>query len=274
MKLITTGPPKCGTTALKNLIKLHGFEMLPGAVIYDIWKRHTPWVENQKGLDKEIVKQNIRNMPPEAAYKALTDGLTLHGHIPPPTPLDIPTIVILREPRAAMVSWFRAKMSSKRDLDVRTPNPVVLGMFRKWMKKSAQRATDYIRPIYDGWQAEEARDTLLIIWYEDLFTDEAMQSIADFIGRDPIDWRDLYGRGSKFSGQPTVLDGWYDDISEARFQTCWENSDVQSLGVQSRRARVGDHARGVGPSNSSGIREPEVGQEPDEDRDRDDEGLL
>lgn len=249
VRIVTTGPPKCGTTALRTLVRLHGFKPVPGAIIYGIWKRHARWIEEASSVDKEIVKENIRNMPVEAAWAALEDGMTLHGHIPPPVPIDIPCIVILRDPRVAMVSWFRAKMESKQHIRVWEPDDMVRALFRKWMKKSAQRATNYIRPIYDGWLAEAPRDTLLIVWYEDLFTDKTMQLIADFIGKEPIDWRDLYGSSTKFSGKPTSnVNAWYDNISNKRFNFCWGNSHAKSINGQSRPARIEDAERGVGPS--------------------------
>jgi hypothetical protein len=128
------------------------------------------------------------------------------------------------------------------------------------MKKSGRRAAIFIRPIYDGWLAEPPRDTLLIVRYETLFTHKTMQLVADFVGRPPVAYRDLYGKGSKFSGLPTEAAGWYDEETEERFQITWETASVQSANGESSGARVLDRARGVGVR----VRKPEAGQEPSE----------
>ncbi len=234
MRVITTGPPKCGTTALRACVQKLGFTMVPGALIYGEWKRHADWVEqNRSSLPKSIVKEHIVRRQPEDAYKALQDGYMLHGHIPAPTPLDIPTIVILRDPRAAMVSWFRAKQASKQGIYDKEPSEHSYLRYSKWLKRAgALRAASYIRPIIDSWVDESPRSNLLIIDYETFFTQETMQLIADFLGADPIDPKKLYGKGAKFSGKPTDIRQWYSSVTLKRFDQVWKKAKDNAKGLR------------------------------------------
>ncbi len=242
--LITTGPPKCGTTALRRLSIEMGYKQLPGALVYGEWKRHTAWAEKKKRLPKWVVNQHIVRLSADMAYKALSEGWALHGHIPPPTPHHIPTIVILRDPRAALVSWFRAKQKSKAGLIRAKPDQGARRSFRRWLTRTGgQRAADYIRPIYDGWLAEEPRDTLLIVWYEDFFTEATMQLIANFTGRSVIDPLTIYGTGSKFTGRPTEVEKWYDAVAQAHFDNIWSRVHVQSVGGKGRDKNRGPFSR-------------------------------
>lgn len=186
-------------------------------------------------LSKEVVKEHIITRTEEEAYAALIDGCVLHGHIPPPTPLDIPTIVILRDPRAAMVSWFRAKLQSKTGIMPSTPDERQKALFKKWIKRSGQRAANYIRPIHDGWLVEPPRDTLLIVRYETFFTEETMQLIADFTGKEALDPNEIYGQGRKYSGLPSTTSDWYDDNTEKRFIKTWGKALVQSIDGEGHR---------------------------------------
>lgn len=234
MRLITTGPPKCGTTALRSVVMRLGFKRVPGALIYGEWKRHEDWVEATRGnLSKEVVKRNIIRRKPEDAYKALQEGYVLHGHIPAPTPLDVPTIVILREPRAAMVSWFRAKLASKRQIYELNPSEGSLRRYRAWLRKpGGLRAASYIRTIMDSWEDEPARANLLIVRYEEFFTKKTMHLIANFVGKPPIDMATIYGRGAKFSGRPTDVKEWYTDEILERFDRVWELAEDNAEGLR------------------------------------------
>lgn len=237
MRLITTGPPKSGTSALKLISIKSGFKPLPGGLIFDEWKRYPDWIENADYVvPKRITRQHIVSMLPQEAYAALTDGRSLHGHIPPPVPPEIPTIVVLRDPRAAMVSWFRAKQMSKFNVAWQYPDQSAVRQFRKFMKHRGVRAAAYIRPIYDGWLAEPPRDTLLIVHYETLFKLETLQLIASFTGGPLVKREDVYGKGAKFTGLPNDSQGWYDPDVEERFQMCWEKAGVQPISGKGRAA--------------------------------------
>ena len=231
MRLITTGPPKSGTSLLRHTVTAMGYHLMPGAVIFDEWKRHESWVEeNREDIPKAIVEQNIIRMSAARAYDALKEGWVLHGHIPPPTPPKIPTIVILREPRAAMVSWFRAKAKTKRGMTVTKPHAGDVRLFKRWLKTGqAKRACRYIKPIHDGWLATPRRKTLLIVRYETFFTDQNVQLIANFVGSDPIPLTSLYGQGSKYTGLPTEWQRWYDVEAEQKFRHIWERANLQSV---------------------------------------------
>jgi len=221
MRLITVGPPKCGTTALRRIAILSGFAPVPGAIIYGEWKRHTPEVEASKTVPKYLAKQRLVSMEPKEAFAQLSEGMFLHGHFLPPTPKKIKTIVILRQPRAAMVSWFRAKQVSKHRRIHNAPTRQARADYKKWIKKSGWKAADYIKPIWEAWTLEKPRDTLLKVHYETLFEIQTLQLIADFLETDPVSLNKLYGKGTKFSGAPTQFENWYDDELEARFLKTW-----------------------------------------------------
>ncbi len=234
MRLIATGPPKSGTSALKAIVIKSGFNPLPGGLIFDEWKRHEEWVEDAKFVTKDIVKENIVTMLPEEAYAALRDGRSLHGHIAPPVPPDIPVLVIVRDPRAAMVSWFRAKEQGKFGFIWKYPDQSAVRRFRKFMKHRGVRAAAYIRPIYDGWLSEPPRDNLLIVRYEKLFTKETLQLISSFTGGPLVRKKDVYGIGSKFTGFPNDSQGWYDEEVDDRFKYCWEQAGAKSISGKGR----------------------------------------
>lgn len=232
MRLITGGPPKSGTTLLKRTIQAAGFNPLPGAIINSYWKRHADWVENKtrRHATKDQVKATIRQEPIDQAWQALLDapdGSFLHGHLGPHELHDVPTVIILRDPRAAMVSFFRAKMQSKANVLIRTPSKRAIHRYVKWLdkrKSGGGRAMRYVKPIYERWRTEPPRDTLLIVHYETFF-DDGLQLIADFTGTQPVPKDAVYGRGSKWSGLPSAIPDWYshDEVRDA-FDRCWNRT--------------------------------------------------
>jgi hypothetical protein len=252
--LITTGPPKSGTSALRIILRrMGGLEQLPGALIYGAWKRHEDWIEQATGhVPKADVVKGSYSLPAEAAYAALTEGKWLHGHIPPPTPISVPTVAILRDPRAATISWFRAKQASKAKRKAE-PTREYARIYRAWLRKGGgQRACDYIRPIYDGWLAEEPRDTLLIVRFEELFTAATLQALADFTGQDPVTREQVWNEGSKATGSPTRWEDWFrfegveDAFNEAWVSAADAGNKLQTAGPRDGRPERDKYIQRIG----------------------------
>lgn len=229
MGIIATGPPKAGTSALRRLLEEMGLPRVNGSLIYERWHRHPDWVY-EEGPNRlfEMTREEqreIRFYVPryEALAQLKPDGF-IHGHVPP-FETEHRFIVILRDPKANIISWYRAKRE-KRRVD-QPPDDTSKFHFRRWVLKGGPiRALGFIKPIYVPWASDMWIDDpkVLVVRYEELRWPETIDRIAQFVDKKAPSLESWWGDSSKWTGRPSQISEWFDQPTDKLFNQLWDEA--------------------------------------------------
>ena len=208
VRLIATGAPKSGTTALTILIETgFGIPRSRGALgqragVGDVW------ITLDEGVcDGKLVR------PLAEGLAQMKEGEMMQAHIAPRPELDgYKVIAILRDPRDNVVSWFRAKRGNE------PPNAKRRQALRRFVERD-QRLMPWIKSMR-RWQRHP---NALVVQYDSLFAPETVARIAAFLDRPTINADHLYGTGPTWSGAPSDWREWFDAGTVQLFESKWKH---------------------------------------------------
>lgn len=152
---IAVGPRASGNHAIRAVLEHAGLKKQPG--MPSLENRRLMWAEGHGRKNHRDGWHDFNAMPSPKL------GGFVQGHVPPGPWLPWPTLLILREPREVVLSWYLRKAGK--------PSPET---FRRWLSENT-RVFPEVRGYY-----EMAGHADLVLRFESL--PESMEALSDFAG--------------------------------------------------------------------------------------------